>query len=161
MVTINESLKRECLELLVEQNPMLDKDSILALYNDMNLEYTPLDIIDYSSESMKAEITLNDSNILFIPIPNNGGWRIYANSERINPISVNGGFIGLPLKEGTSIIEMKFVPRGIIAGLLLSVIGTICLLLLLIKDINIVKLRINGDEKNENTSNRCSRIYWF
>lgn len=33
MVTINESLKRECLELLVEQNPMLDKDSILALYN--------------------------------------------------------------------------------------------------------------------------------
>lgn len=35
MVTINESLKRECLELLVEQNPMLDKDSILALYNDI------------------------------------------------------------------------------------------------------------------------------
>ena len=36
MVTINESLKRECLELLVEQNPMLDKDSILALYNDID-----------------------------------------------------------------------------------------------------------------------------
>ena len=35
MVTINESLKRECLELLVEQNPMLDKDSILALYDDI------------------------------------------------------------------------------------------------------------------------------
>ena len=36
MVTINESLKRECLELLVEQNPMLDKDSILSLYNDID-----------------------------------------------------------------------------------------------------------------------------
>ena len=124
-----------------------DENIELALYNDMNLEYTPLDIIDYSSESMKAEITLNDSNILFIPIPNNGGWRIYVNSERINPISVNGGFIGLPLKEGTSIIEMKFVPRGIIAGLLLNIIGIMCLLFLLIKDLNIVKLRISGDER--------------
>ena len=124
-----------------------DENIELALYNDMNLEYTPLDIVDYSSDSMKAEITLNDSNILFIPIPNNGGWRIYANSERINPISVNGGFIGLPLKEGTSIIEMKFVPRGIIVGLLLSIIGTIYLLFLLIKDLNIVKLRISGDER--------------
>lgn len=35
MITINENLKRECLELLVEQNPMLDKDSILALYDDI------------------------------------------------------------------------------------------------------------------------------
>ncbi|MDO5516777.1 MAG: hypothetical protein Q4F66_04430 [Clostridium sp.] len=35
MITVNEDIKRECLELLVEQNPMLDKDSILALYNDI------------------------------------------------------------------------------------------------------------------------------
>lgn len=35
MITVNEDIKRECLELLVEQNPMLDKDSILALYHDI------------------------------------------------------------------------------------------------------------------------------
>ncbi len=126
----------------------IDNENIeIDLNDESNLEYVPLDIIDYSSDSMKAEITLNHSNILFIPIPNNDGWRIYVNEEKINPISVNGGFIGLSLKEGTSIIEMKFVPRGIIVGLLLSIIGTIYLLFLLIKDLNIVKLRISGDER--------------
>lgn len=35
MTTITENIRRECLELLIEQNPMLDKDSILALYNDI------------------------------------------------------------------------------------------------------------------------------
>ena len=40
MITTNEALKRECLELLVEQNPMLDKDSILALYNNIEKDCT-------------------------------------------------------------------------------------------------------------------------
>lgn len=35
MIATDEKLKRECLELLIEQNPMLDKDSILALYNNI------------------------------------------------------------------------------------------------------------------------------
>jgi len=39
MITINENIKRECLEMLVEQNPMLDKDSILALYNDIEKNF--------------------------------------------------------------------------------------------------------------------------
>lgn len=39
MITTNENLKRECLELLIEQNPMLDKDSILALYNNIEKTY--------------------------------------------------------------------------------------------------------------------------
>lgn len=35
MTTINEDLERECLEILITQNPMLDKDSILALLDDI------------------------------------------------------------------------------------------------------------------------------
>lgn len=35
MTTINEALERECLEILIDQNPMLDKDSIIALLDDI------------------------------------------------------------------------------------------------------------------------------
>lgn len=35
MTTINEDLEREYLEILITQNPMLDKDSILALLDDI------------------------------------------------------------------------------------------------------------------------------
>ena len=35
MTTINEDLERECLEILITQNPMLGKDSILALLDDI------------------------------------------------------------------------------------------------------------------------------
>ena len=35
MATINEALERECLEILIAQNPMLGKDSILALLDDI------------------------------------------------------------------------------------------------------------------------------
>lgn len=33
MITISEPLERECLEILIDQNPMLGKDSIIALLN--------------------------------------------------------------------------------------------------------------------------------
>ena len=35
MTTISEALERECLEILIAQNPMLGKDSILALLDDI------------------------------------------------------------------------------------------------------------------------------
>lgn len=35
MVTISEALERECLEILIDQNPMLGKDSIIALLDDI------------------------------------------------------------------------------------------------------------------------------
>ena len=35
MAGFNEELERECLEILIAQNPMLGKDSILALLNDI------------------------------------------------------------------------------------------------------------------------------
>lgn len=35
MNTISETLERECLEILIDQNPMLGKDSIIALLNDI------------------------------------------------------------------------------------------------------------------------------
>ena len=35
MNTISETLERECLEILIDQNPMLGKDSIIALFDDI------------------------------------------------------------------------------------------------------------------------------
>ena len=35
MNTISEALERECLEILIDQNPMLGKDSIIALLDDI------------------------------------------------------------------------------------------------------------------------------
>ncbi|WP_294378311.1 hypothetical protein [uncultured Clostridium sp.] len=35
MTAVNEALERECLEILIDQNPMLDKDSLIALFDDI------------------------------------------------------------------------------------------------------------------------------
>ena len=35
MTTISEALERECLEILIDQNPMWGKDSIIALRDDI------------------------------------------------------------------------------------------------------------------------------
>ncbi len=35
MTAISETLERECLEILIDQNPMLGKDSIIALLDDI------------------------------------------------------------------------------------------------------------------------------
>lgn len=35
MNKINETLERECLEILIDQNPLLGKDSIIALLDDI------------------------------------------------------------------------------------------------------------------------------
>ena len=62
---------------------------------------------------------------MLIPIPNNNGWNIKVNGEKVAPISVNGGFIGLELSAGHNDIEMNFISPYFKVGLILSFIGLV------------------------------------
>ena len=99
-----------------------------------NIKETKLNISERYKNYFKANIDLDSDNILLIPIPNNKGWKIKVNGKTVNPISVNGGFIGLELKAGHNEIEMHFISPYFKEGLILSVVGSCILLMIVIKN---------------------------
>jgi len=109
-----------------------DKNVDISKYN--NLHYEKLNVTYKNNNQLVGDISLNEPNILVIPIANNSGWKIEVNGETIKPISVMGGLIGIQLNEGYSKINMEFVTPGIIPGVCMSICGIIILTLISIKE---------------------------
>ncbi len=103
---------------------LVDDESVdISKYK--NLSEIKLNIDERYKNYFKANIDLDNDNILLIPIPNNNGWNIKVNGEKVAPISVNGGFIGLELSAGHNDIEMNFISPYFKVGLILSFIGLV------------------------------------
>lgn len=112
---------------------LVDNETIdISKYKDIS--EVKLNIDERYKNYFKANIDLDNDNILLIPIPNNKGWNIKVNGEMVTPISVNGGFIGLELNAGHNEIEMNFMSSYFKAGLLMSGFGVICFIVILVID---------------------------
>ena len=60
---------------------------------------------------------------LFLSIPYDEGWSARVNGEKTKPQQVLGGWMALPLQEGTNEIALSYTPPGFWAGLCLTLAG--------------------------------------
>ena len=114
----------------VEVNMKISKYLYVLLIGLLFMVLFPFSVFAKGVEVSNIEV--DDKSLLMLPIPNNNGWRIFLNGEKIKPISVNGGFIGIELYPGYNEISMSFVSRGLKSGLLLSAIGVFIYLITII-----------------------------
>lgn len=65
----------------------------------------------------------NGERLVYFSIPHDNGWRAYINGKETEIFTVNGGMMGVVVPSGTSEIEFKFTPPGLIAGIAVSAIA--------------------------------------
>ena len=109
-------------------------DTIAVEESFKNIENEVFNIEIVGANSLVGNIYANDDNILFVPIPNNRGWKIYNNDIMIESVSVNGGLMGIPINEGHNSIRMYFTPVGFKLGTLLTLLGSGLLVIYIIFD---------------------------
>ena len=113
---------------------ILVDDETIDISKYKNISEVKLNIEERYKNYFKANVDLDNDNILLIPIPNNKGWNIKVNGEKVTPISVNGGFIGLELNAGHNDIEMNFMSPYFKTGLILSCIGLVSFIIIVKKE---------------------------
>lgn len=78
------------------------------------------------TDSLRIECTADKPGILFIPTGYMDEWQVKVDGVPSSARSVLGdAFMGVDVKEGTHVIEMKFRPRGIVPCTILSLIGVL------------------------------------
>ena len=97
-----------------------------------NLNENKFDIYEKGNNHLKGYIESNSNNILMIPIPNNKGWKVINNYQEVDTISVNGGFMGIPISEGDNHIEIYFMSYGFKIGCITTLIGLVSLIFVMI-----------------------------
>jgi uncharacterized membrane protein YfhO len=92
-----------------------------------------LTITRFDGDHIKGTISLENDKLLFLSIPFDKGWTITCNGKICKPLLANFGFMALPLSKGSNSIDMKFFPYPMKAGLVVSVLTFLLLLLFFVK----------------------------
>ena len=83
-----------------------------------------------SGARVSATVTADDAGGYAVTtIPYDEAWRITVDGVRVNPVRYMEQFLAVPLEAGEHVIEMHYLPKGFVAGVLLTVLSAIVLVL--------------------------------
>jgi len=89
-----------------------------------SLKQQQLKIIEYKKDYIKANINVEENNkILYTSIPYDKGFKVIVDNKEVKPKTILDALIGIELEKGNHTIELKYTPRGLKEGIILSVLG--------------------------------------
>ena len=126
----------------IENKTEFDWNSTLIV-EDEDFENFDLELSDksqfyvetLSNNYFYGKISVDQESILFISIPYSSGWRVqYDTGENLETYKVDGGFLGVLIKSGTSYISFNYIPPYLKISSILSFIGLIGIFVLILLD---------------------------
>lgn len=88
---------------------------------DMNSDIGEVEEI--TSSRLKFTVSAEKDSLVIMSIPYEKAWHIKCDGKRIEGAPAVELLMGMEIPEGDHVIEMKYVPRGTVPGVIVSVIG--------------------------------------
>lgn len=88
--------------------------------------------IDFKETDVKGKIKMNKDGVVFTSIPYDEGWTVYVDGNKTEYYAVSDAFLAFDLKKGEHSIEFKFMPKGLLIGISVSVISVFILIVIFI-----------------------------
>jgi uncharacterized membrane protein YfhO len=80
---------------------------------------------------LQGSISNGDGNDIVLSIPYDAGWKIQVDGETAQTYSAFGVFLGIQAEEGMHQITARFLPRGLFAGIGISIASCVLLIVML------------------------------
>ncbi len=84
-----------------------------------------LEHVELKKDSIRGDITLKEDGILFMSIPYSKGWHVKVDGKNVEPLKVQGTFIGIQMEKGFHNVEMSFRSPYLLVGFILSLLTCI------------------------------------
>lgn len=101
----------------------LDEADLKGAINE--LKQNQWNITDYSDTYLEGTVTAKEGQILFTTVAAEPGWTVRVDGEKVEPVTLLDGVLGIPVPAGEHTVTMKFFPKGLALGIILSVAGAI------------------------------------
>lgn len=101
-------------------------DEVLSSAYEM-LKLGQLNVTEHTDTSIKGDINAGFDGYLYTSIPYDEGWSIYIDGQKQEIFALGDSQLCCEISAGTHEITMKYRPKGLILGALVSVATALCL----------------------------------
>jgi len=105
-----------------------DYSALKEVYNKLNDE--SWNVTTWEDTYLKGDITTAAGGVMMTSIPYDEGWRVYVDGNETELTKVKDTFVGVRLTPGTHTVEMRYFPRGLKAGAIISLLSILALFLI-------------------------------
>lgn len=88
-----------------------------------------MEMTSFSDTKIEGTISVMHDGVFMTSIPYDEGWTLYANGEKIDTCRVLEGFLGAELPKGDYTIKMVYQCPGLLKGLITTLFGILCFLI--------------------------------
>ena len=85
----------------------------------------------WESDFISGRITMDWAGRLICSVPYEAGWRVWINGEETQGVLFGGCLMAFDLEPGEYVLEMKYVPEGARAGMIVSAVSILVFAVLL------------------------------
>jgi len=93
-----------------------------------NFDPVPL-TLNLTNDRIQSEVSAARDSILILPWSSLAGWYAMVDAKPVEILRINAAVIGIPLAPGVHQIELRFMPRGLVPLLWISITSQIAVLL--------------------------------
>ena len=112
--SVNER-KYEFNKLQIKRVDISNHPALIAARNKYNMENLIVD-----GDKISGIVENNEAGFMVFNIPYNKGWHLKVNGKATELKRMNGFLSGVMLEPGVNKIELRFIPRGLIEGAIIS-----------------------------------------
>lgn len=113
------------------------------------LQAAGMTVTEFDTDVIKGKITADSDGVLFLTIPDDGGWKLYIDGEEREIVKAASYFCSAPITKGSHEIKMVYTVPGIVFGGAVS--GASVLGIVLYAIVINIKRRHSSDESNVET----------
>lgn len=105
--------------------------------------------------SLGMDINAQDGNWLLVPIAYDEGIHIYNNGSECNTVNVQGLFTAVGLEPGQNHVELRYVPKGMVLGIVISSVSAIFFALYIVLSLYLKR------KSNSGIATLCEKLCTF
>lgn len=95
-----------------------------------------MNVTKFSDTRIEGTVNAKEGQILMTTIPQEGGWTVKVDGQKVETVTLAGALIGIPVSAGSHTIEMSFFPQGLGIGIVLLIIGIAVTVVFYLSDYN-------------------------
>lgn len=88
-----------------------------------------LDVTAFESTKITGTIIMERAGLVLATIPQDGGWRVYCDGEKLDTLRIADALLGVYVPEGTHTLEFRYRVPGLVPGIGVSIFSILTAIL--------------------------------